>query len=122
MNIQLVFKDKELKRGKRRLLRRLARLKLSQLGTQLEQATVVLEDENGPRGGIDKRCRINATLSCGNQVVIQDRHEDSMGACYRALDRLLLTLRKFQQKRRRKRKRDRQLREGIVLGIKPLPS
>lgn len=62
-------------------------------GRRLARVTVVLEDENGPRGGIDKACRIEAGLSgAGAPVVITERSDDLYGAIDRATSRLKRTL------------------------------
>lgn len=44
---------------------------LDQHATRIEQVEVVLEDENGPRGGFDQVCRVVVSLTNGMKL----RHE-----------------------------------------------
>ncbi|HEY0061089.1 MAG TPA: HPF/RaiA family ribosome-associated protein [Telluria sp.] len=50
---------------------------------RLSKLAVSLSDINGPRGGIDKRCKIQLQLSGGAAVVIEDTEAD----LYHAIDR-----------------------------------
>ena len=49
----------------RRLVDRRVSFELSRFGRQVRAVTVNLEDLNGPRGGIDKRCSMQADLAPG---------------------------------------------------------
>ena len=53
----------------------------------LRQVSVRLSDENGPRGGEDKRCRIQITFPGAPSVVIEDTETDLYVAIDRAADR-----------------------------------
>lgn len=47
-------------------IERRLRFALARLGDRIERVIVILQDTNGPKGGIDKECRILATLQgCG---------------------------------------------------------
>lgn len=48
---------------------------------------VSLSDINGPRGGIDKRCRIQVQLGTGREVIIEDTEVDLYLAISRAAER-----------------------------------
>lgn len=54
---------------------------------QVVRATVRLGDLNGPRGGIDKWCRIALSLCRRNGMVIEDVDHDLYVAIDRATDR-----------------------------------
>lgn len=56
-------------------------------GTRLRKLVVSLSDINGPRGGIDKRCKIQVQLSGGKDVVIEDTEADMYTAIDRAAER-----------------------------------
>ncbi|NYE61148.1 ribosomal subunit interface protein [Duganella sp. 1224] len=63
---------------------------------------VLLSDINGPRGGRDKRCKIQIHLDHGKTIVIEDTEEDvyaaidlAAGRADRALARQLSRGRKF---------------------------
>jgi putative sigma-54 modulation protein len=50
--------------------------------------SVHLEDVNGPKGGIDKQCRVLVTLKGGKTLKIEDIDADLTAAINRAADRL----------------------------------
>ena len=56
-------------------------------GARLRKLVVSLSDINGPRGGIDKRCKIQVQLSAGKDVVIEDTEADMYSAIDRAAER-----------------------------------
>ena len=57
-------------------------------GARLRKLVVSLSDINGPRGGIDKRCKIQVQLSGGGKgVVIEDTEADLYAAIDRAAER-----------------------------------
>ncbi len=53
----------------------------------MRQLVVYLSDINGPRGGIDKRCRIQVQLGTGREVIIEDTEADLYLAIKRATER-----------------------------------
>ena len=53
----------------------------------LGKVSVRLSDENGPRGGKDKRCRIQIAFAGARDVVIEDTETDLYVAIDRAADR-----------------------------------
>ena len=60
---------------------------LARAGDRVRRVTVRLSDVNGPRGGIDKRCRIQVTMNGIAAVVIEDTEADLYLAIDRAADR-----------------------------------
>ncbi|PWF44729.1 HPF/RaiA family ribosome-associated protein [Massilia glaciei] len=56
-------------------------------GDHVRKVAVSLSDINGPRGGIDKRCKIQAKLDAGTEVIIEDTEADLYVAIDRAADR-----------------------------------
>lgn len=58
------------------------------LGWALTRKLAVwLSDINGPRGGRDKRCKIQVSLNNGKSVLIEDTEEDLYAAIDRAAER-----------------------------------
>lgn len=58
------------------------------LGWALTRRMAVwLSDINGPRGGRDKRCKIQISLDHGKTVVIEDTEEDMYATIDRAAER-----------------------------------
>ncbi len=72
---------------------------------QIQKITVRLNDVNGPRGGMDKRCQVKVTLPRLNQIVIDDVQADLYVAIFRAMDRASRTVNRritrLQQKKRK---------------------
>lgn len=54
--------------------------RLSKFALHIERVTVRFEDVNGPRGGVDTRCRIKATLSGLPSVVVEEQELDALRA------------------------------------------
>ena len=54
---------------------------------------VILSDQNGPRGGLDKRCRIAISVAGAPTLVIDDVQADMYSAIDRASGRALRTWR-----------------------------
>ncbi|RFP09271.1 HPF/RaiA family ribosome-associated protein [Duganella sp. BJB488] len=53
----------------------------------IRRLTVWLSDINGPRGGRDKRCKIQVSLDNGKTVLIEDTEADLYAAIDRAAER-----------------------------------
>jgi CBS domain-containing protein/ribosome-associated translation inhibitor RaiA len=86
--------------GDREYLRRKLGRRLGKFAPSIERASVRIEDVNGPRGGIDKRCRIKIALSRMPSVVVEERHPDLQAAMDRALARTERAVRRALQRRR----------------------
>ena len=56
-------------------------------GTRMRKLHVSLSDINGPRGGLDKRCKIQVQLAGGKDVLIEDTEADLYHAIDRAAER-----------------------------------
>ncbi|MBX3315898.1 MAG: ribosome-associated translation inhibitor RaiA [Phycisphaeraceae bacterium] len=81
---------------------------VKRFASRLSTVTVVLEDENGPRGGIDKACRIEAGLATtGEPVVVVDRSDDLYGAVDRATGRFKRALARRTERRNARQRRPR---------------
>ena len=53
----------------------------------MRKLAVSLSDINGPRGGVDKRCRIQVKLAGGRDIIIEDVEADLYAAIDRAAER-----------------------------------
>ncbi len=72
----------------------------------LRSISASLEDVNGPRGGVDKRCRVNVTLEGHGQVTVCATAPKIEVALTRAVDRArAIMLRKLQVARTRTNER-----------------
>ncbi|HEX5958741.1 MAG TPA: CBS domain-containing protein [Hyphomicrobiaceae bacterium] len=83
---------------KRYLRRKLGR-KLGKFASAIERTSVRVEDVNGPRGGVDKRCRIKVVLSGLPSVVVEERHHSLQAALEGALARAERAVRQATQRR-----------------------
>ena len=65
---------------------------LSSRYDQIKRINVRLLDINGPRGGVDKCCRIHITIPRLRDIVIEDTESDLYTAIDRATDRAARTV------------------------------
>lgn len=90
----------ELDAEDRDYLRRKLGRKLGKFALVIERASVRLEDVNGPRGGMDKRCRIKVVLSGMPSVVVEVQHRELQAAMDGALGRAERAVRRAVEARR----------------------
>lgn len=70
----------------RQYIRGRLRVALGRVGAGLERVDVFLEDLNGPRGGVDKRCAVEIAGGGGVQV-FEQRDADVFAAVHVAFDK-----------------------------------
>ena len=87
MRINIRAQGFELTDSLREHTERRLRFALGWADDRLRQISVRLSDENGPREGEDKRCRIQITFRGAPSVVIDDTEADLYVAIDRAADR-----------------------------------
>ena len=88
MNIHIQARSFALTDSLREYIERRLRFALGWADDRLRQISVRLSDENGPRGGKDKCCRIQITFPGAPSVVIEDTETDLYVAIDRASDRI----------------------------------
>jgi putative sigma-54 modulation protein len=76
---------------------------LAQFDSWISGTTVHLEDVNGPKGGVDKQCRILVNLKGGKTLKVEDIDADFTIAVNRAADRLGQVISREVDKRREKK-------------------
>jgi hypothetical protein len=81
-------------------MRRKLGRKLGRHALDIERTSVRIDDVNGPRGGIDKSCRIKIVLSALPSVVVVEQHESLHAAFDGALDRAQRAVREALKRRR----------------------
>lgn len=86
----------------RAYLRRKLGQKLGKFAPHIERTNVRVEDVNGPKGGIDKRCRIKVVLSRLPSVVIEEQHHALQAAMDSAITRTERAVRQALERRRAK--------------------
>ena len=81
------------------------RFALGWADARLHRISVRLSDDNGPRGGEDKRCRIRIAFAGAPSVVIEDIETDVYAALDRAADRASRSLARKLERLRDQRRR-----------------
>ena len=61
---------------------------LARLSHRIQTLQIRLDDLNGPRGGVDKRCAMEAVLAHRGRLVVEVSDEDVLAAVSRAARRL----------------------------------
>ena len=71
----------------RDLIERRVYFALSRFSPRITRASIVVEDINGPRGGVDKRCQIVVKLDCTDELTVETTDADVHAAISLAADR-----------------------------------
>jgi len=77
---------------------------VGQFSTRVRSVAVLVGDENGPRGGIDQTCRMQARLDHGGPIVVEVADADPLAAISRAAERLGRRVRTFLDRERSARR------------------
>ncbi len=73
---------------------------LDRFGRRIRRVTVGLTDLNGPRGGVDKRCRVEVALEPSGLVLVHEDSQDLVTAVDLAAGRISATVaRKLERER-----------------------
>ena len=70
-----------------RHVERRLRFALGRFSGAVGRVTVRVEDVNGPRGGVDKRCRLVVALAPHGELIIEDEDADVRALLDRSADR-----------------------------------
>jgi len=81
---------------------RRTRFVMRRLHWMVPRARVHLDDVNGPRGGVDKRCRIELSAAAGEPVVVTSMATDWRRALDAALARAARALLRLWQRQRQR--------------------
>lgn len=73
---------------------------LGRFAHRIEDVTSSLADMNGPKGGIDKQCRLVVRLRPKGKVTIEESANDLYAAIGRAVDRVGQTVGRHLERRR----------------------
>jgi len=104
MQIDIQARGFRLTEGLRTQAERRVRFALGSTSGRVRSVVMRLADENGPRGGVDKRCTIRAHLTGAPPVVIEQQEADLYVAIDRAAGRVARTLsRQFERMRATRR-------------------
>ena len=87
MSISIVDRDNLLDDELRPLAERRLRFALSRFDTRITCLELVVSDENGPRGEIDKSARVSVSLSRASDVVVFEQDSDLAQCVSRVADK-----------------------------------
>jgi ribosome-associated translation inhibitor RaiA len=96
--------ERALDADSRAYVRRKLGMKLGKFAHAIERVSVRVEDVNGPRGGVDKVCRMKVVLSGLPSVVIEEHNASLQATIDRALNRAEGAVRRAVQRRRQRSK------------------
>lgn len=88
MHLDIQSQGFDLTDGLRDYTQRRLAFGLGRSAHQVSRVAVLLADINGPRGGVDKRCRIRVRLAPSLEVVVEDTQADLYVAIDRATERI----------------------------------
>ncbi|MFO0901625.1 MAG: HPF/RaiA family ribosome-associated protein [Pirellulales bacterium] len=88
MRLQIVDRGRELDQEQREQAERRLRYALTRFEPQVERVTLHVQDENGPKGGVDKTCRVDVYLRHGDPVTVSDADASLLAAVSRAAERV----------------------------------
>ncbi|MGB7328958.1 MAG: hypothetical protein WBD31_29025 [Rubripirellula sp.] len=87
MTINIIDRGNLLDSDGRKATERRLLFALSRFDSRIRQVDLVVKDENGPRGGIDKSCRISVLIDHAADVVVSDKDSDLCRCISRAAER-----------------------------------
>ncbi len=88
MDLRVITRRVNLDTATHELVQRRIGFAVDQFNGWIHSVEVVLEDVNGPRGGVDKECRVLISLKGGKLIKIEDRDADLVTVINRAADRV----------------------------------
>ena len=80
--------------------KRLVQFSLNRFEGVISRVKVRLFDVNGPKGGIDKRCRISTKLRTVGHVMVSGKGDNYIEAISNCLEKLVRSVRRKIEKRR----------------------
>lgn len=92
MQLEIQARDIELSPALKLHVERRVRFALTRYRDRVTRISVRLSDENGPRGGVDKRCRLHLLLGGLPDIVVEDTEADLYVAVSRSAERAERTL------------------------------
>ena len=105
MKIEIRCLNEPIGRSHRNYIERRLFFALGRFGDRIQRVMVRLEDMNGPRGGLDKRCHIEVRMPGRNVLVVDVRDVEIDPAVSRAADRIARRVRDQITTRRARRHR-----------------
>ncbi len=90
---------------------------LRRFGRRLPLVVVRLTDENGPKGGVDKRCQVTLPMPPSTPILVEEHHADMYTAIDYAAERVSRAVTREIERRRVKRTIAAELRNEERTGV-----
>lgn len=87
MHVSVSSSIERLNKNARNTIQQLLHGTLARFSPNITQVSVSIVDENGPRGGVDKLCRVNVVMPGLGRVTTNAKHEKVMTAVAEAARR-----------------------------------
>ncbi len=100
MNLLVLGEGIRVREGLREHIARRLSFSLTRFGPAIVRIDVRVGDANGPRGGVDKYCRITVRLKASGSIVIEAREDDLYAAVAYAAERVGRTVARALDRRR----------------------
>lgn len=104
MRMSLTVKGVEKTPTLNRLLDHKLHYAFDQFGRWVHDVALAIEDLNGPKGGVDKRCRVAVTIPRHRSVVVEGRGEDLFAVVTDSIDRAARALARVRDRRHSRRR------------------
>ncbi len=104
MHIDLTVKGVAKTPALDRLLHHKLPYAFDQFGRWVRDVALAVEDLNGPKGGVDKRCRLTVSVPRSAAVVIDERGADLLAVVTNAIDRAAQSLARLRDRRHSRRR------------------
>jgi len=108
MNVNILARKVEISRTNKEWIGRRLSFALRRFSERIRRVTVLMEDINGPRGGVDQRCFVEVHLSPSERIVAEATDADAVLAVSRASNRIARRVRDVISKRRSLRMRNKE--------------
>ncbi len=105
MNLQVIGKNTRISEALHDFLVRKLHFALGRFASEIKRITVRAGDINGPRGGVDKQCRVQIQLRGLDSVLSEGRGNDFESAAVFAIERAGRGVARALDRRRRNRRR-----------------
>lgn len=95
MKLKVMRHDKSIGARLEGLVERQIGYALGRFETRIRSVTVRLSDLNGPKGGVDKQCKVMVTFRGGESVIAEVTDVEYEPVVHRAVDRIAGRVRRY---------------------------
>lgn len=117
MHLEVRHRNVKVTEEMRTLIRERLQQTLGCFSRHFDMVRIYLWDVNGPRGGLDKRCRINIDLPPRGHVIVTGADTDIRAAIADAANRVRLAVKRQVKRRRTCRRPSRRAVRGVSLVV-----